>query len=65
VHALARPAEGNGAVDQTILQFRAFLMVPHLVHGRLSDVNVGELAAMLDRDALVRIIERGQHAGPP
>ena len=56
VHAFMRPAEGHGTVDEAVLQFRAFLMMPHLVHGGLADVNVSELAAMRRSDALVRAI---------
>ena len=44
------PAESDGAIDKTILQLRAFLMMTHLVHGRLADIDVGELAAMLVND---------------
>lgn len=31
VHAFVRPAEGDGTVDEAVLQFRAFLMMPYLV----------------------------------
>src|SRR6185437_5024184 len=58
MHALARPAESNGAIDQAILQLGAFLMMAHLIHGGLAHVDVGQLAAMLDRDALVSLNRR-------
>ncbi|MER9371927.1 hypothetical protein [Mesorhizobium sp. M0491] len=44
--AFMRPAESDRAIDKTALQLRAFLMMPHLVHGGLADVNVSELSAM-------------------
>ncbi|MER8639740.1 hypothetical protein [Mesorhizobium sp. M1365] len=47
MHALMRPAEIDGAVDETILQLGTFLMMPHLVYGRLANVDIGQLAAML------------------
>jgi hypothetical protein len=65
MHALMRPAEIDGAIDETILQLGTFLMMPHLVHGRLADIDVSEFAAMLGCDALVEIIRRSQHADPP
>lgn len=65
VHAFMRPAEGHGTIDEAVLQFRAFLTMPHLVHGGLADVNVSELAAMRRSDALVRAIRCSQHADPP
>lgn len=34
-----RPAKSDGPIDETILQLRAFLMMPHLVHGRLADID--------------------------
>ena len=48
-----KPTKSDGTVDETILQLRALLMMPHLVNGRLADIDVGELTAMLGRDALV------------
>ena len=40
-------------------------MMPHLVHGRLADVDVGELATMFGRDAFVRTTRRAQHGVSP
>lgn len=63
MHALGRPAERDGAIDEAILQLGALLVMPHLVHGRLADVDVGQPAAMLRRDLLVRAIRPAQHGG--
>lgn len=60
-----RPAESDGTIDEAVLQLRAFLMMPHLVHGRLADVNISELAAMRGGHTFVRPIRRSQHARAP
>lgn len=65
VDTFMRPTKSDGAIDETILQLRALLMMPHLVNRRLADIDVSELAAMLGRDAFVWAIRRSQHADPP
>ena len=65
MNALTRPAKSDRAINETILQLRAFLVMPHLVHGRLADINVSELAAMHGSYALVRSNRCSQHADPP
>ena len=52
LHALIRPPQTDGAIDQAILQLRALLMLPHLVHGRLPHVNIGQFGAMRRREPL-------------
>ena len=52
LHALTRPPQTDGAIDQAILQLRALLMLPHLVHGRLPHVNIGQFGAMRRREPL-------------
>ncbi|KWV59684.1 MULTISPECIES: hypothetical protein [Rhizobium] len=50
------PAKSHGTIDEAILKLRAFLMMPHLVYGRLADINIGKLAAMLGGDLAVRLL---------
>src|ERR1700757_4154924 len=58
VHALSGPTQANGTIDQPILQFRALLMLPHLVHGRLSHVDVGQSGAVSRREPFVSGVQR-------
>src|SRR5689334_12337570 len=45
-NALPWPAEGDGPIDQVILEFCAFLMLAHLAGGGLADVDVRQLGLM-------------------
>ena len=65
VHALSRPAQTNGTIDQAILQFRALLMLPHLVHGRLSHIDVGQSGPVRRREPFVSGVQGGQHDPSP
>lgn len=65
VHSFMRPAEGDGTIDEAVLQFCAFLIMPHLVHGGLADIHVSEPTAMRSCHTFDRSIWRSQHADPP
>ncbi len=51
--ALPWPSKTNGAVDETVLQLRALLVVLDLTDRRLADVDLGELGPARRREALV------------
>ena len=46
-HLGASPAEGEGAVDEAILESGRLLMAHHLLEGRLADVHYREPIAMV------------------
>lgn len=64
-YTLSWPAERYGAIHEPILQFRTFLMMPHLTDRGLTDVNIRRLAAMGIRQMLIRTIGSAQHDGSP
>ena len=53
LHALMGPPQPDGTIDEAVLQFCALLMLPHLVHGRLPNVNIGQFSPMRGREPLV------------
>ena len=61
LNTLARPSQPNGAIDEAVLQLRALLMLTHLVHRRLPDVNVSQLGAMRRGETLISDIQCHQH----
>src|SRR5690242_12339134 len=63
--ALPRPAKGDGGIHQTILQFRALLVLANLTSGRLTDVDIGELGAVGGGDPLRRFSLDCQHDTSP
>jgi hypothetical protein len=40
-NAIARPAQGKGAIDKAVLQAGRFLVLDHLLHGGLADIDDG------------------------
>jgi hypothetical protein len=54
VDPLARPAEPDGTVDQTVLELGALVMVPDLIDRGLAHVDVGEPGAVGRAQPLVR-----------
>jgi hypothetical protein len=55
------PSQPNGAIDEAVLQFRALLMLTHLVQRRLPDVNVRQFGAMRRGETLISDIQCHQH----
>ena len=49
-----RPAQTDRAIDQPILQRRAFLMMPDLTDARLPDIDIGQLGTMDGVDLIIR-----------
>jgi hypothetical protein len=62
---LARPTEAASPIDQTILEFRALLMLANLARGGLADIDVCELGPMGRAHPFSRLIQRAQHGWPP
>ena len=52
VDALARPAEPDGALDQTILQLGALLVLADLLDRGLAHIDIGQLGAVRRADPL-------------
>ena len=65
MHALMRPAESDGAVDEAVLPTPCFLDGAAPRSRKTGGVNVGELAAMRGSDTFVRAIRCSHHADPP
>src|SRR4051794_40658602 len=63
--ALARPAEPDGAVDKTILQRGAFLVLADLVDRGLAHIDIGQLGTMRRADPLLSAGRGAQHGTSP
>lgn len=63
--ALPWPPKTDGAVDETVLQLGALLVVPDLTDRRLADVDIGELGPARRREALVSEGSDRQHHRVP
>src|SRR5215213_389839 len=62
---LARPAEPDSAVDKTILQLGAFLVLAHLVDRGLAHIDIGQLGTVRRADPLVSAGRGAQHGTSP
>src|SRR6266480_2254393 len=65
LHALVRPPQTDSTIDEAILQLRALLVLPYLVHGRLPLIDIGQFSAMRRREPLVSDLCGGQHERSP
>src|SRR5260221_14253846 len=65
LYPLVRPSQADSAIDKTVLQLRALLMLSHLVNGRLPHVDVRQLGAMRRRKAFVNDVRDHQHGWSP
>ena len=63
--ALTRPAEPDGAVDKTILQLGAFLVLADLVDRGLAHIDIGQLGTVRRADPLVSADRGAQHRTSP
>src|SRR4051794_5968413 len=63
--ALARPAEPDGAVDKTILQLGALLVLADLVDRGLAHIDIGQLGTMRRADPLLSAGRGAQHRTSP
>ena len=59
------PAQHHRAIDQTVLQLGALLMLTHLTGRRLAHIDEGQLGAVERRDPIVTGSRRDQHGSPP
>src|SRR5215204_4746926 len=60
-----RPPQGDGTIDEPVLQLRALLVLLHLVQRRLAHVDIGELGAVCRRRPLVSGVRGDQHGASP
>src|SRR3954454_21053022 len=62
---LARPAEPDGAVDKTILQLGALLVLADLVERGLAHIDIGQLGTVRRADPLLSAGRGAQHRTSP
>ena len=65
LHPLSRPTKIDSAINKSILEFGALLVVLDLRHRRLANVDVGQLRTARRRQPFVRSCRDRQHHVAP